>query len=129
LTSTKNLKQARAKIVASLAKVIATAKVAKQAAQVAGTPTVPNGEKIAGVLNSGLDQATKVFVKAKAQAAKISTKNESAFTKQATKVISNLQSVEGTLRNQVLSAVTLDTGGQIQAAALTAPECAFIAGS
>ena len=45
------------------------------------------------------------------------------------KVGTDLQKAAGGLRDDVLTALTLDTSSQIQTTALAAPECAFLASS
>jgi hypothetical protein len=129
LTSIKNLKQGRATIVKFLASAVTAAKTAKQQVEAAGSPSVTNGQKIATGLVKALDDSVKLFATSKAKAEKVSIKNQAAFQKQGTKVGTDLQKAAAGLQNGVLATLTLDTSGQISAAATAAPECAFITSS
>jgi hypothetical protein len=126
LSGVTNLKQGRAEIVAFLGKMVTAAKTAKNHMKAAGVPSSTNGSKIAAKFVSALDQSTKVFSEAKAQASKVSVKTPAAFEKQGTKVGTDLQKAADQLGKGFDGVSELDTKGELQTAAQASPECAFL---
>jgi glucose/arabinose dehydrogenase len=121
-----SLKSARAQIVSFLASMVEAAKTAERQVEKAGTPSVPNGKKIEAALLRGLDASVKVFADGKAQAAKISTKNPTAFKTDGKQVGVDLQKAGAKLQDSFGDIDKLDKGKKLEDAVKAAPECAFL---
>jgi len=126
LDSTTDLASARSQIVSFLGDMVAAAKTAKRELQQAGSPATPNGSKIAAKFADGLDASAKVFAKAKAQAAKISTTSVESFTVDGKKVGADLTAAADELGKSFNGIGKLDTGKKLEAAVKAAPECASL---
>lgn len=126
LDTTTDLAAARSQVVAFLGEMATAAKTAKQKIQQAGSPSTPNGSKIAAKFAQGLDASAKVFTKAKAQAAKISTSSVEAFQTQGKKVGTDLSAAGEELSKSFNGIGKLDKGKKLEAAVKAAPECASI---
>jgi hypothetical protein len=127
LDTTTGLDAARAQVVTFLGDMVSAAKTAKRQIQQAGSPSTPNGSKIAAKFVQGLDASAKVFARAKAQAAKISTTDVQAFKVQGKKVGTDLSDAGEALGKSFSGIGKLDKGKKLEAAVKAAPECAPIA--
>ncbi len=126
LSNTTDLSAARSQIVSFLADMVKAANTAKSEIARAGSPSTTNGSKIEALFVSGLDASAKVFAKAKAKAAKISTSDPSAFAKQGKQVGVDLTNASERLGKGFQSVPKLDKGGKLTAAVKAAPECASL---
>src|SRR5207245_753570 len=79
LTNVTDLKTGRDQIVAYLGAMEDAATTAKQRLQRAGAPSSANGTRIAKLFVAGLGASAKLFANAKADAAKLSTTDATAF--------------------------------------------------
>jgi len=127
LDSVTDLKTARTEIVSFLGSMFDAAKTAKQQVSKAGTPSVPNGQKIASAFAAGLAASAKVFSDAKSQAARISTASTTAFKTDGKQVGEDLQDAGERLEKSFSTIGKLDTGNKLEQAVKAAPECAFLA--
>ena len=126
LDTTTDLAGARAQVVTFLGDMVTAATTAKRQIQDAGSPSLPNGSKIAAAFAKGLGASAKVFAKAKAQAAKISTTSVEAFETDGKKVGTDLSAAGDHLSKSFSGIAKLDKGKKLEAAVKAAPECASI---
>jgi hypothetical protein len=129
LSGTTNLKKARATLVAFLGKMSGAAKTAQRDLQKAGSPSSANGSKIAAKFVAALGQSSDIFAKAKAQAAKVSTSNPTAFQKQGVKVGTDLSAAATKLADTFAGISTLDTDGELATAMQADSSCSSLFGS
>ena len=124
LTDVTDLKTGRDQIVAYLGAMQDAATTAKQQLQKAGAPSSANGTKIAKTFVAGLGASAKLFANAKADAAKLSTTDASAFKTKGKQVGQALSDAGDQLSKRFSGIPKLDTGKKLETAVKAAPECA-----
>jgi hypothetical protein len=124
LTDVTDLTTGRDQIVAYLDAMEDAATTAKQQLQKAGAPSSPNGPKIAKTFVAGLGASAKLFANAKADAAKLSTTDASAFKTDGKQVGQALSDAAEQLSKRFSGIGKLDTGKKLEGAVKAAPVCA-----
>jgi hypothetical protein len=121
-----DLTEGRAQIVSFLGDMVTAAKTAKSQVASAGNPSSPNGAKIEATFVKALGASAGVFADAKANAAKISTKSQTAFAKEGKQVGVDLTDAAEKLSASFSGIGKLDKGKKLEAAVRAAPECEFL---
>ncbi len=121
-----DLTTGRAEIVSFLGKMVTAAKTAARQVKKAGSPSTPNGAKIAAKFVSGLEASAKVFAGAKAQAAKLPTTTPAAFQNKGKQLGTDLTKAGDKLSKSFDGIGKLDKGKKLEAAVKATPECAFL---
>jgi hypothetical protein len=121
-----DLETGRTQIAAYLGKMVVASKLAAKQLQRAGSPSTPNGAKIAAKFVAGLRIAAKEFASAKASAAKLPTATVAAFAKQGKKLSVKLSDAGQAVTKSFSGIAKLDKGKKLEGAVKAAPECAFL---
>jgi hypothetical protein len=124
-----DLKAAKSQLVSFMNKSVANAKHAVQELQRAGTPKIPNGNKIATTFVNALKSAQSLYASAATTAGSLSTSNLAKFETTAQKITASLRKggerLSGTFRNEP----TIDAGGAFRRVLQATPACAFLKGT
>ena len=126
LTGVTDPKSGRDQLVSYLGKMVVAAKTAARALNRAGSPSTPNGSKIAAKFVAGLSASAKLFANAEAKAAKLSTTDVTAFSVDGKKLGQDLSDAAQQLSTSFSGIGKLDKGKKLEAAVKAAPECAFL---
>jgi hypothetical protein len=126
LAGVTDLTAGRDELVSYLGKMVAAADTAAKAVQKAGTPSTPNGGKIAAKFVSGLKASSKLFASAKAKAGKLSTTDATAFAADGKQLGQDLTDAGNKLGDSFNGIGTLDKGQKLENAVKAAPACAFL---
>jgi hypothetical protein len=121
-----DLQVGRQQIASFLGRMVSASNSATRAVQRAGTPSSPNGDKIATKIVVGLKTASKQFDVAKAKAAKLSTSSPAAFRTDGKKLGQDLSNAGDEVTKSFSGIAKLDKGKKLENAIKAAPECAFL---
>ena len=124
-----NLTQAKTTLATFMGRAVKDTDTAITSLKSAGTPSVPNGSKIAGQFMSAFQNARSLFTSAKTQAQRLPTKTLSGFENGTQKVTADLNKGAQGLSAKFGNIQQLDTNGKISAALHSEPACAFLQGS
>jgi hypothetical protein len=123
-----DLAAARDDLVSYLGKSVAATKTAITTIKAAGTPSSANGAKIASKLVGGFQAAATVFAKAKADAAKLSTTDASAFADAGSQIQTNLSTASDKVTSGFTGIAKLDAKNELNRALAKASACKAVSG-
>jgi hypothetical protein len=127
LDSVTDLSDGRDQIAAFLGDMVDATDDATTAIKDAGTPSSPNGAKIAALFVKGFKGISKEFAKAQDQAEKLPTSSPAKFKVAGKKLGQALSDSSDELGKGFRNVDKLDKGKKLEAAVKAAPECASIA--
>jgi hypothetical protein len=116
----------RQQVAAFLGRMVTATNTATRAVQKSGTPSSPNGDKIAAKIVVGLKAASKEFGLAKTKALKLSTSSPTAFQTDGKKLGQDLSNAGNKVTQSFNGIDKLDKGKKLSNAIEAAPECAFL---
>jgi hypothetical protein len=113
-------------LVSFLGQAVSSTKQAISAAKKAGVPNTANGKKVADTLVKGLQSASSLFDKARAQARALPTGNVNKFKSAAKKIGTSLEKSGTALSASLRSISKFDKDGTLSAALAAEPSCSAI---
>ena len=126
LAGVTDLTAARDQLASYLGKMVVAAKTATKALQRAGSPSTPNGDKIAAKFVAGLRTSSGLFADAQTKAKKLSTTDAEAFAVDGKQLGQDLSDAGEALSTNFSGIGKLDKGKKLETAIRAAPECAFL---
>ncbi len=120
---------ARDKIAAFLDDMVTATDKAAAGIKSAGSPSSPNGGKIATVFVNGFKAISKEFKSAEAQAKQLPTTSAADFQSKGTELGQTISDSANELSKGFSSVDKLDKGKKLETAVKAAPACAFLTDS
>jgi len=121
-----DLKTGRDTITDLLGRMVDATDTTTAAIEDAGSPSTPNGARIAATFVNGFKAVSKQFAKARARAEKLSTTSAEAFKKKGKQLGMQLSNSGDELGKGFSAVGKLDKGKKLETAVKAAPECSFL---